>query len=580
MAVLAQDRPDVSSRTRDLLPHFMLGTVVITSLVIVAHLAVVLWLSFVGGSPTDERLIYGLSNYHEVFTGTRTYRVVLDTCGFGLYSLAVALLFGIPTAWLAERTTLPGKTVLFTLMTLGILIPDFASSMGWLFLLHPRIGIVNVFLAQTFGIAGPVFDVTGIAGMGWVQGLNLAPLAFIMTAAVFRSLDPSLEEAAQMSGAGALSSLRRITAPLAWPGILAAVIYIFTISFAAFDVPAIIGWSSRTYTFSTYLYLLINPQDVNPHYGLAAALSSGMMIFAGVLSVWYGAMQKRSRRFAVVTGKAYRPRLIPIGRKAILAWCFIGLYFVLSKLVPLVLLAWASFLPYFQLPSARAIAALSLVHYRALPWNLAITGFSNTALLAILTPAITLAIAIAFSWVVLRSRLRFRNLFDLAAFLPHAIPGNVFGIGALLIALYALQRLIPIYGTIWILLLVFVIARLSYATRMTNAGLIQIHTELEESAQVGGATLAIIFRRVLLPLLAPTLLYAFLWIALLTFRELTLAVFLSTSGNLTLPVLIWSLWLAGGLGQASALAIIMLTLMIPITGLYWYIARRQQQILD
>ena len=200
--------------------------------------------------------------------------------------------------------------------------------------------------------------------------------------------------------------------------------------------------------------------------------------------------------------------------------------------------------------------------------------------MAILTPAITLAIAIAFSWVVLRSRLRFRNLFDLAAFLPHAIPGNVFGIGALLIALYALQRLIPIYGTIWILLLVFVIARLSYATRMTNAGLIQIHTELEESAQVGGATLASIFRRVLLPLLAPTLLYAFLWIALLTFRELTLAVFLSTSGNLTLPVLIWSLWLAGGLGQASALAIIMLTLMIPITGLYWYIARRQQQILD
>ena len=110
------------------------------------------------------------------------------------------------------------------------------------------------------------------------------------------------------------------------------------------------------------------------------------------------------------------------------------------------------------------------------------------------------------------------------------------------------SALVPIYGTLWILLVVFTIARLSYGTRMTNSGLIQIHPELEESAQMSGASLAKIFRRVLLPLLAPTLLYAWLWIALLTFRELTLAVILTSSTNTTLPVVIWSLWLGGGLG--------------------------------
>ncbi len=109
--------------------------------------------------------------------------------------------------------------------------------------------------------------------MGWVQGLNLAPLAFIMTAAVFRSMDPTLEEAAEMHGAGAWRVLRRITVRLAWPGILAASIYIFMTAFAAFDVPAIIGWGNRIFTFTTYLYLLLNPQDVLPRYGLAAALS-------------------------------------------------------------------------------------------------------------------------------------------------------------------------------------------------------------------------------------------------------------------------------------------------------------------
>jgi iron(III) transport system permease protein len=459
-------------------------------------------------------------------------------------------------------------------MTLGLLIPDFAAAMGWLFLLHPRIGLFNVWLKSLFGPGVPPLDLLTVPGMGWVQGLNLAPLAFIMTAAVFRSLDPALEEAAQTSHAGAFSILRRVTVPLAWPGILAASIYIFTIGFAAFDVPALIGWSSRIFTFSTYLYLLLNPQDVLPRYGAAAALGTSVMGLAALLSWWYATMQRRSRRFAVVTGKAYRPRLIRLGRAAPAAWGFLALYLVLSKLVPIVLLVWASLLPFFQLPSARAVALLSLAQYRSLPWDLVLSGIENTAILMLLTPTAALALSVAFSWIVLRSRVPGRALFDFAAFLPHAVPNIIFGVGALLIALYVVQRVVPIYGTPWILLLVFTIARLSYGTRMTNSGLIQIHPELEESAQVGGAGTAAIFRRVLLPLLAPTLLYAWLWIALLTFRELTLAVVLSTSGNLTLPVVVWSLWLGGGFGQASALAMIMLALMVPVTALYWPLARR------
>jgi iron(III) transport system permease protein len=155
------------------------------------------------------------------------------------------------------------------------------------------------------------------------------------------------------------------------------------------------------------------------------------------------------------------------------------------------------------------------------------------------------------------------------------VPSIVFGVGALLLALFVLQRALPIYGTIVILLVVFVIARISYATRMTNSGLIQIHAELEESAQMSGATAWQGFRRIVVPLLAPTLLYAWLWIALLVFRELTLAVILSTADNVTFPVVVWSLWLGGGLGQASALAIVMLLMMTPPIALYWLIARRQ-----
>ena len=559
----------------DAMPAVMLLVVIGTSVVVVCLLTVVLWLSLTNGSPGDPDLTYTAQNFIEVFSDPRTFTVLIDTVDFSLISLMVALAFGIPVAWLAERTDFPAKTLLFTLMAVGLLIPGFAAAMGWLFLLHPRIGLLNQLLMSSFHLAGPPLNISTVAGMGWVQGLNLAPLAFIMTAAVFRSMDPTLEEAAQMHGAGTLMVLRRITVRLAWPGIMAAAIYIFMTAFAAFDVPAIIGWGNRIFTFTTYLYLLLNPQDSLPRYGLGAALSTVAMGIAALMSWWYGAMQRRSRRFTVVTGRAYRPKIVRLGRRRLAAWGFVGVYFVLGKVLPIALLGWSSLLPFFQLPSARAFATVSLAHYFSLPWELVLTGLWNTSILAILTPSLTLALSLAFSWIVLRSKYPGRGGFDFIAFLPHAVPSIVFGVGALLLTLFVIQRALPIYGTVWILLIVFSIARLSYGTRMTNSGLIQIHPELEKSALMSGATAWGAFARISVPLLAPTLLYAWLWIALLIFRELTLAVILSTADNLTFPVVVWSLWLGGGLGQASALAVVMLLMMTPMIVVYWLFARRQ-----
>ena len=559
----------------DLMPGVMLAVVVAVSALILAHLAVVMWLAWTDGTPGDAALLYTARNFIAVFTDPRTYSVLRDTVGFALVSLAVSLGFGLPAAWLVERTDLRGKTLLFTLMAIGLLIPGFAAAMGWLFLLHPRIGLANQLLMSAFHISAAPLNVMTIVGMGWVQGLNLAPLAFIMTAAVFRAMEPSLEEAARIHGGGFWTVLRRVTLPLAWPGVLAASIYIFMTGFAAFDVPAIIGWGNRLFTFSTYLYLLLNPQDVLPRYGLAAALSTIVMAIAALASWWYARMQGRSQRFAVVTGRAYRPRLIQLGRRQIVAWCFLGIFFTLSKILPIALLVWSSLLPFFQVPSRQALRSASLAHYMTLPWDLALGAMANTVVLALLVPTVTVATSLAFSWVVLRSRIPWRVGFDFIAFLPHAVPGIIFAVGALLIALYVVQGAVPLYGTIWILLIVFAVARLSYGTRMTNSGLIQIHAELEESALASGASRWIAFRRIVIPLLAPTLLYAWLWIALLVFRELTLAVILSTSNNITLPVVVWSLWLGGGLGQSSALATVMLAVMTPMIALYWVLARRQ-----
>jgi iron(III) transport system permease protein len=494
-----------------------------------------------------------------------------------LATLVVALGCGVPTAWLVERTNLPGKAILYTVSAIGLLVPGFAVAMGWLFLLHPRIGLVNVWLEQKLSFPGPVFDITSVIGMGWVQGLSLAPLAFIMTASVFRAMDPALEEAAQMSGAPWRRTFRLVTLPLAWPGVLAAGIFIFTIGFAAFDVPAIIGWSNRVFTFSTYLVLQLSPTDALPRYGLAAALSVLMLALAGFFSWWYGRMQKSAHRFQIVSGKGYRPGLLVLGRLTVPIWCLLLLYLALAIVVPIAVVIWASVLPYFQLPSAAAFASASFHRYQVLPWELIDDGLANTLILMVLTPTVTLALSLCFSWVVLRSRAPGRAWFDFIAFLPHAMPGIIFSIGALLLVLFVVSSVVPAYGTLWILLAVFVVGRISYGTRMTNGGFIQIHKELEESAQVGGASTGGVLARIVVPLLAPTLINAWLWIALLTFRELTLAVLLTTRDNMTLPVVIWSLWLGGGLGDAAAVTLVMMGLMIPLIVLYWFVANRNRR---
>jgi iron(III) transport system permease protein len=411
--------------------------------------------------------------------------------------------------------------------------------------------------------------------MGWVMGLSLAPLAFIMTAAVLRAIDPSLEESAHMSGVSFFNVMRKVTLPLAWPGILAAGIYIFTIGFAAFDVPAIIGWSNKIFTFSTYSVLQLTATEGLPRYGAVSALSMVVVAIAGLLIWWYSRLQAHAHRYQVVTGKGYRPRIVSLGGYVWAAWGFLGFYFVISKLLPLLVIVWASLLPYFRYPSAAAFKTISLRNFERIPWDMMTDGAINTAILMALTPTVALVFAVAFSWIVLRSKIPGRQGFDFVAFLPHAVPNIVFGLAALLVTLFVVQHYIPVHGTIWILLVVFVIARLSYATRMTNSTLMQIHKDLEEAATMSGVSIGVTVWRVIVPLIAPSLIYAWLWMALLTYRELTLAVVLSTRDNLTLPIVVWNAWTANGFGSAAAITLILMTAMVPLVGLYWWFMRRK-----
>lgn len=575
MRAAADNAPVPAERHRlDWAPAGMIAVATLATGAVLALLAVVLWLSFVEGTPGDPALVYTLDHYRAMFLDSFTYRVLWNTVIFSAVALSVALALALPLAWLIERTDFPGKPIVLTLMTTALLIPGFAVSLGWVFLLHPKIGVVNHWLMAVFGLSEAPLDVGNIFAMGAIEGLNLTPLAFIMTAVALRSMDPALEEAAATSGARPWQAAWRVTLPVLWPALLATAIYIATIGFAAFDVPAILGLSRRIFTFSTYVFWVLSPSEGAPEYGSVASLSVLMTGIAALMSWGYRRAQRQAPKYAVVTGKGYRPRIARLGRARLPAVLCVAFYFVVAQLLPLLMLCWAALLPYLQPPSAAALASVSLNNFRNLPQSLLWRAGTNTAILMAVVPTITLFSSVAISWVVLRTHIRFRGVFDFLAFLPLAIPAIVFSVAALLIALFVLRSIVPIYGTLWILILVYVVARLSYGTRMTNGVLIQIHKELEESARVCGATTGGVLRHVLLPLLVPSLVYAWIWIALLTYRELSLPVVISTSGNLPFSYLVWGFVQDSAYGSAAAASLIMLALMLPILLLYWLVARR------
>jgi iron(III) transport system permease protein len=554
----------------------LLALAALPMLVIVVLVAALIWISFQTGIVGTPSATYTLKNYREILGDPFVLKVFWNTLIFTLATTLTALALGLPIAWLTERTTMPAKGLVYTIMTLGLLIPGIYTAMGWTFIAHVRIGFLNRWLMDAFGLEQGPINIATPAGMGFVQGLNLTALAFILTAQMFRAMNPSLEEAAKIHGMSMAGTVRRITLPLAFPAILAAMIYMLTIGIATFDVPAIIGLGNRIYMLSTYVYLKANPPDSGlPQHGITAALGTVMILLALLLTWWYSQVLRQGHRYEVVTGKGYRPALIDLGGWSPLAWILIVLYFLATKLIPLLLIAYAAFTPYLAPPSYEMLGKLTLAGFHNLNWDLFWRGLYNTVLLVVTVPLATLVLAFSISWLIVRSRSRLRYLLEFGAFLPHALPEVIMAIGALLLALFVLPKFIPLYGSVWLIAIVYVISRLAFATRALNSSLLQIHRELEEAAYTAGLSPARTSWRILVPLLRPALMSVWIWSAILVYRELTVAVFLISQENITLPAVIWSYWFSGATNQAAAVTLLMTAVLTPLILVFWWFGRRQ-----
>lgn len=512
-----------------------------------------------------------LDNYVRAYSDPRTYIMLKDSFVFAFGSMVVAFLFGATLAFLVERTDMPLRSVAYGLMLVPLIMPSVLKGIAWILLLSPRIGVLNK-IWQALGFGGPIFDPYNLFAMVWVEGISMTPLTFLLLGAVLRRMDPSLEEASLASGASTLRTLRSVTLPLIVPALAGVAILQFVRGLEAFEVPIIMGLRKGIVVFSTTIYFAVR-QRFPPDYGLGFAYSMALIVLTLLGLYLYRRSVSHSERFTTVTGKGYRPRLISLGKWRWPAAGFFIFYLLAGIVLPFLIFLWASFLPFYRPPSVKLLSQLSLENYQtAFDRSDLVPMLQNTVSLALGTAVTVMLLSLCISWIVIRLRPAGHRILDTLAFLPYAMPSIVMGV-AFMIVFLAFPN--PIYGTLWILFIAYTVRYLPYGTRFTHAGLLQIHKELEEAAQASGAGFLSVFRRILIPLMLPSLIGGGLYVLILSVKVMSMAAILWTPKSIVFSIFIWQLWEEGNMGELGAVSVIFIAVLTLVTVSSRRLSRRQ-----
>jgi iron(III) transport system permease protein len=511
---------------------------------------------------------WSLANFAAVLANRRFLAVSANSLVFAAGSAVLALAIGWITAWIVERTDTPFKPLAYLTAVISLGTPYILYVTAWL-LVFGKAGPVNQLYRTLTGTADILIDVYSMPGMIVVEGFLWSPLAFLLAGATLRNANPELEEAARVSGAGVWATIARVTLRLSLPSILALSMLVFIRAIEAFEVPALVGLPGRISVLTTDIYgnmVAKAPPDI----GGASALSVLMLALVLVLLAIYGRLSRHADKFATITGKGFRPRPFDLGRLRYATAALLVVNFVLLLVVPIAMLTWVSLLPFYQPVSAAALGLVTLDNYRSVFSPDHFELIANTLLVAIATATIAVALTFMAAWLAVR-RAPGGWAVERLATIPLVFPGLILGIAVMQLFLHLP---IPLYGTLGILIWAFVINYLPYGMRYSASGMLQIHRELEESAEMCGASAFTRLRRIVAPLLAPALVAGWLFIFLMAARVLSLAILLSGPRSQTMAVTLFDLWTNGQGTELAALGLIWSVLMAMIAAVFYVLARR------
>jgi len=478
-----------------------------------------------------------LVNYIDVFSEKNNYLPFLNTLKIGALTVIFATAIGVILAWLVARTDIPFKGFLDTLLLVPYMIPPFIGAIAWTQLLSPRVGYINKIFMKIFDTSQGPFNIYSLMGIIWVMALYNYPFVFITVRGALERMDPSLEEAARISGAGRFEVMKDITLPLVVPAIVSGMLLVFVFTIANFGIPAIIGMRSRIYVLTTQIYRYLRMYTGGfAGVRLAAALSTLLMCVAG-MAVFASNLSKK--KYAIIVGKSVRPGIIELGNWKYLILAILSVFILITLIAPLASIFITSFLKAWGIPVKLENLSLKNYSYILFGYDYTKIAIKNSFLLAFSAAIITTIIGSIIAYISVKTEIKGRKILDFLTTLPYSIPGTVVAIAMILA--WSGQFGVKLYYTFWIILVAYIARYMFFAFRNVSASLEQIHSSLEEAARVSGATWLQNFRDIVIPLIRPGLVASFLLVFMPTLRELTISILLVGPRTITIGTAVYNL---------------------------------------
>ncbi|MBM2810663.1 MAG: ABC-type Fe3+ transport system permease component [Chloroflexi bacterium] len=529
----------------------------IVAFAVLAPLAMMLLSSFQLSAPGREP-VYGLDGWTRVLNDPSIRSAFGNSISLSVVRQAITLVVGIGLAWLISRTDLPWKNTLEFAFWVAFFLPPLPVAMGWILLLDGKFGLINQWVATLLPfIEGPIFNIYSFWGIVWVHVTTGLGVKVLLLAPAFRNLDAALEESSRSCGASTVGTLFRIVVPLMAPAILVSTVLGLIRSLEAFEIELLLGVPIGLFVYSTKIRDLITFEP--PQYAPAAALGVAflaLLLVMVALQRWY----LGKRMFRTISGKGFSTRATQLGRWR---WPVLSVVLVIAitaTLVPIAVLVMGTFMRafgYFNIPNPW-----TLQHWqRVLADPQIIRSFTNTMVVSTGAAVIGIVFYGLIAYVIVKTRFAGRALLDLLSWIPWAIPGILMGL-ALLWTVFRTPFLVPLYGSVYLLIIALVIKTMPLGVQLTKSVLLQLGDELEEASRIAGGSWLQTFRGVVLPILAPTLITVGVVGFMSAARDISTIVLLGSSQSRTLALLALDFAYGGQFERGTVVAVLTVGLVV------------------
>src|SRR5437868_12384943 len=501
------------------------------------------------------------------FAGLLAYpQIVLNTLTVSLAATVMALVFGFLMAWILTRTNVPGRRFFEQAMVVPYYLTPLLGALAWSLLGTPESGFLNQ-VYRALGGSEYLIDINTAYGIAWVMALFEGSVAFVMIGAVMKSMDPALEEASQVMGASRWRTMLRVTLPLVLPGVLGAAIFVFAEMLGSFAAALVLGLPNRYYVVTTAIYQLT--QQYPPKFPLAAAMGTSLSVVMFVTLFIYRRIITAGS-YVTITGKAFRPRVNDVGRLRYLLLAICVFYLTCAVVLPLLTLFYASIQ---QISTAfPKLSNFTTEHfYNAFTMTAATTALGNSLWLALWTATLGVTLMGLISWIVYRSKLPGASVIEYIVMFPQSVPRLIFAFGMMWAWLIFP---IPIYGTLWLLLVAYLTVFLPLGVRTLSGLRRELDRILEECAQMCGAGWGYRIRTVTVPLLWPGLIAAWLLLFVASIRELGASILLMGPHSKVITPSIVESWFASSTELTAAMALIQTLVVAVAVSILMAVTRR------